>query len=571
MDALKAQLDALQSELTAARSELSEKNTQIILLQSESSHAALQLQESLATIRSLEASITRLQQQQQKSQQPQSTAASLASAEVWTQKVETAQRASAALQSQLDQTTQLYNEAVAQLEKNTAELATLRQTVSLREQECARLNALLQNAPIDANLQLNATLRLKDQRIAQLQGEIQQLQFSVQMAKRESELAAQRAQQELGELRGRVAAQSRESSELSEVRAQLSLKQQEVSRLQQQLVTEIGLVESMKSSFSQLDQMLSQRLVSNTQPVSLQAAMKALEDHNAYLQKMIATLESQNRELTAQKLKAESKLLQPLPSSSISSSLVYQQQLQLVLTALKPFFPHILLRNENAAEYVVQLGQMLKDQKSLYESLKKEWSSLQWQNSDLSQKIAVLQSYASGHDHIDQKADKFVKDVIKQRNEFEQKYKDLKVELEQKNVELEQTKRSLSNEQKTSETLRKEQKESKLPPEFSSLIEECMNICLLAKFDKSKKMNSLKDIVDTLRLVRRGLASTLNLLRRENERLDLENKRVKEMCATSKKEDDKLHSKIREIIRIVQNQGKALKEFVVAFQALQRK
>ena len=238
---------------------------------------------------------------------------------------------------------------------------------------------------------------------------------------------------------------------------------------------------------------------------------------------------------------------------------------------MKPFFPHIILRNENAAEYVVQLGQMLKDQKSLYESLKKEWSSLQWQNSDLSQKIAVLQSYASGHDHIDQKADKFVKDVIKQRNEFEQKYKDLKVELEQKNVELEQTKRSLSNEQKTSETLRKEQKESKLPPEFSSLIEECMNICLLAKFDKSKKMNSLKDIVDTLRLVRRGLASTLNLLRRENERLDLENKRVKEMCATSKKEDDKLHSKIREIIRIVQNQGKALKEFVVAFQALQRK
>ena len=66
-------------------------------------------------------------------------------------------------------------------------------------------------------------------------------------------------------------------------------------------------------------------------------------------------------------------------------------------------------------------------------------------------------------------------------------------------------------------------------------------------------------------------ASTLNLLRRENERLDLENKRVQEMCATSKKEDDKLHSKIREIIRIVQNQGKALKEFVVAFQALQRK
>ena len=84
-------------------------------------------------------------------------------------------------------------------------------------------------------------------------------------------------------------------------------------------------------------------------------------------------------------------------------------------------------------------------------------------------------------------------------------------------------------------------------------------------------MISLTGIVDPLRLVRRGLASTLNLLRRENERLDLENKRVKEMCATSKKEDDKLHSKIREIIRIVQNQGKALKEFVVAFQALQRK
>ena len=203
--------------------------------------------------------------------------------------------------------------------------------------------------------------------------------------------------------------------------------------------------------------------------------------------------------------------------------------------------------------------------------LKKERSSLQWKNSDLQQKIAVLQSYASGHDHIDQKADEFVKGVMQQRNEFEQKYQNLKVELEQKNVELEQTKRSLSNEQKTIEKLKKEQKESKLPPEFSSLIEECMNICLLVKLDKSRKMNSLKDVVDTLRLVRRGLASMLNLLRRENERLNLENKRVKEMCATSKKEDDKLQSKIREIIRIVQNQGKALKDFVVAFQALQRK
>ena len=63
----------------------------------------------------------------------------------------------------------------------------------------------------------------------------------------------------------------------------------------------------------------------------------------------------------------------------------------------------------------------------------------------------------------------------------------------------------------------------------------------------------------------------LNLLRRENERLGLENKRIKEACAKSKKDEDRLNAKIREIIRVVQNQGKALKEFVVAFQAFQKR
>ena len=98
-----------------------------------------------------------------------------------------------------------------------------------------------------------------------------------------------------------------------------------------------------------------------------------------------------------------------------------------------------------------------------------------------------------------------------------------------------------------------------------------MNICLLAKLDKSHKLNSLPEIVSTLKDVRRGLAGTLNLLKRENERLSYENKRIKELATKDKKKEEKINAKIQQIILIVQNQGKALKEFVFAFQAIQKK
>ena len=566
LDSLRSQLQSLQSEIQKLQSELSEKRTQVITLQSESSNATRRFQEAMATIQSLEATIQQLQQ---------SSASS--SAEVWTQKIESAQHSAAVLQEQVDQLTRMYNESVSQLERNTTELATLRQSLVLREQECARLNELLQNASSDATRELTMTLRLKDQQIVQLQGEVQQLRFASQQSKRETDLERQRDQRELADLRGQLAAREQDAIALAEARSQLTRKQQEVNRLQQQLLTEFGLVESMKSSFNQLDQLLAQRLPEGTQAPSLQAALKATQDHNAYLQKMIGSLESQNRELMAQKMAAESKLVQPVSNPSS----VDRQQLQKIVTYLGSFFPQIILHPESVSEYVKQLGQMLNDQKSLYESLRSEWNSLQRENADLMQKVTVLKSYASGHEHIDQKADAFIQTIVEQRNEFEQQYKNAKVDLDQKNAELEQMKRSLLNEQKLVEKLQKERskesKESKesrrqgLPPEFTSLIEECMNICLLAKLDKTKKLSTLQDIVETLRFVRRGLSSMLNLLRRENERLGLENKRIKEACAKSKKDEDRLNAKIREIIRVVQNQGKALKEFVVAFQAFQKR
>lgn len=74
-----------------------------------------------------------------------------------------------------------------------------------------------------------------------------------------------------------------------------------------------------------------------------------------------------------------------------------------------------------------------------------------------------------------------------------------------------------------------------------------------------------------MRLVRRSIAATLNLLKRENERLDCENKRIREASEKEKENNDRVTMKVKEIIRIVQSQGKALKEFVVAFQAMQRK
>ena len=50
--------------------------------------------------------------------------------------------------------------------------------------------------------------------------------------------------------------------------------------------------------------------------------------------------------------------------------------------------------------------------------------------------MAALQNYAAGHDHIDKRADAFVEDVIRTRNDFEQKYLNAAQEAEEKKVKV---------------------------------------------------------------------------------------------------------------------------------------
>ena len=151
----------------------------------------------------------------------------------------------------------------------------------------------------------------------------------------------------------------------------------------------------------------------------------------------------------------------------------------------------------------------------------------------------------------------------------------LRREYEEKQKELERRAALEEMERKRLQALEAEKGEKKekegVPPELASLLEECVNICLLAKLDKSQKLTTVPEIVSTLKDVRRGLTGTLNLLKRENERLSYENKRIKELAAKDRKKEEKINAKIRQIILIVQNQGKALKDFVLAFQAIQKK
>ena len=197
---------------------------------------------------------------------------------------------------------------------------------------------------------------------------------------------------------------------------------------------------------------------------------------------------------------------------------------------------------------------------------------LQQEKAELVKKVAALQNYAAGHDHIDKRADAFVEDVIRTRNDFEQKYLNAAQEAEEKKVKVAELQRALEAEKKRVIRLLAEKKEKEgVPPELASLLEECVNICLLAKLDKSQKLKTVPEIVSTLKDVRRGLTGTLNLLKRENERLSYENKRIKELAAKDRKKEEKINAKIRQIILIVQNQGKALKDFVLAFQAIQKK
>ena len=551
------QLVSLQTQLTAAQTELSEKRVRISALESQLSSSSQRLQEAVSTLKALEASYDELKVQRASSNKEQ----------LLQQQMDEAKAERERLLQQLNQYSSMYSTASAQLGAKIAELEQLRQLSALKEQEYARLNACLRSNTVDASVQqLNDSIRLKDQRIAQLESETQRLTFSLAQAKRDSEMAVAQVQQQLRDLQLQLDARQQDATAIATTRAQLAAKQQENARLQQQLMTEIGLVESLKASYNEIDRVLSERVGASSSS-SLQAILQAKEDHNKYLQGMIASLEAKNRELLAQKLALESQATQPSAPQDNAPTL-----LQRIIALVAGWFPEALVNRENVVDYTSQLCQKLCDEKALYSAACEQMKTIEREKAELVKKVTVLQSYAAGHNHIDAKADAFVQDVIRVRNDFEQKYVSATQEVEQKKMEIAQLRRSLQSEkQRVMKLLGEKKEKDALPSALSGLIEECMSICLLAKLDKDTKLKTLPDIVSTLKDVRRGLSGTLNLLKRENERLSYENKRIRELAVKDKKNEERINAKIKQIIVIVQNQGKALKEFVLAFQAIQKK
>lgn len=146
----------------------------------------------------------------------------------------------------------LYSECVKQLETKVAELEQARQQVALKEQECGRLSSLLQSGQTTGLSQLTETLQAKDRQLAQLQSEVQRLTFSANQTKRDAELAKTQLQQQVADLRVQLASRQNDSVRVAELQGKLDAKTQEASQLQQQLLTEIGLVESLKSNYMDL-------------------------------------------------------------------------------------------------------------------------------------------------------------------------------------------------------------------------------------------------------------------------------------------------------------------------------
>ena len=565
------ELMSLQSQLSAAQKELTEKRVRVSTLETQLAACNQRLQEAAAALKALESSYDDLRARDVSA----AKAAELAAAQ---QEAATLRLEKERLQQQVNQYSSMYNTTSAQLGAKIAEVEQLRQLAALKEQEYAWVNTYMQSSSADAALkQMAEAARVKDQRIAQLESETQRLTFSLAQAKRDSEVAVAQVQQQLTDLQVQLAARKQDATTIAEARAQLAAKQQENARLQQQLLTEIGLVESLKASYTEIDRVLAERVGSGS-GTSLQALLQAKEDHNKYLQSLVSSLEAKNRELMAQQLSiaaARPAVTTNTPNATTAAANASEERravLERVVAAVEPCFPEAVVTPENVCEYAEQLRAQVSDAKGLYAGACREVQRLQQEKGELVKKVAMLQSYAAGHDHIDRRADAFVEDVIRVRNDYEQKYLTAKQEVEQKKVKVAELQRALEAEKKRVIRLLAEKKEKEAaPPGLESLLEECMNICLLAKLDKSHKLNSLPEIVSTLKDVRRGLAGTLNLLKRENERLSYENKRIKELATKDKKKEEKINAKIQQIILIVQNQGKALKEFVFAFQAIQKK
>ena len=541
---LTSQLQELQDQLNSARSTISTKELRIATLESELTTTKTRLEEAVNTLQLLEASLDQL-----KATRTSSEEMAKIQQEVANLKME-----KASLEEQKNQYMSLYSSLTQQVTAKSAEIAQLKQTVQLKEQEVARMIALkpsMSQTTLDATLkQYIDTIQLKDQRIIQLEGEKQSLSIALEQAKKEAELATTRVTQaEINRLQFNG---TQESATVLDLRSQLLAKQQEIASLQQQLQAEINLVKNMKTSYLELDQLLSERANNNNQSSSVQVLLKAKEDHNAYLQKMVASLEAELRELK---------------SHTTSTGPAGMPLLQPIINQISPLFPDSSITSTSLLSYITQLCQMVQEEKQLYSNLRQQFDKLASEKNDLAQKVLILQGYANGHNAIDKKADSFIQDLIRQRNDFEQQYKTAVFENEKKTTEINQLRRSLKQEKETNiKMLKRKNVES----DYSPLIEECMNICQLAKIDKNRKLESISDIVDVLKLVRRGIASMLNLFKRENERLNFENKRLKEISDTNKANEERITKKIKDIIKVVQSQGVALKEFVVAFQSIKK-
>lgn len=591
IQALAQMLQEMITKLTAVEKEAAAKQQRLAALEAEVATSSNRLQEASATIQQLQRTVQ--QQPQQPQQQPGLTAATMASTLATLrleQELETLRGQLRAVERERDQSNDRQTQLTEQLQEKIGELTQVRQMAALKEQECSSLNQLLlQQQATQAGSatlqQLTDALHEKDLLIASLKQSAEQKQFADNQAKLDTESRVRLLQQQLAEVRAELTTRQGDAVRLAEAEARCASKTQENARLQAQLVAEIGLVENLKASYHDLDRMLNEKLSNaGTGPsiASLQTMMKAKEDHNAYLQDMVATLQSRNQELEAQMIAQKVQSQAPVVMEPSPRELRMQASLQQIATMLAEFFPQVTLTPDGVSDYVNILLQTIREERAQSNQQQAQLSSLKKEKSDLEQKIFVLQRYASGHHHIDQKADVYVEGVLRERNDFEQRYNDAKMETQKKEKELEQLKRVLRQEKnsvlrlmeeaKTREAeMEEEKKKTACPPEYPHLIEECIKICLLGRSAKPVKLETLAEIIPEMRIVRRTLTASMNLLQRENERLKHENKHVKEMAEKEKTTNEHLTNKVREIIRIVQKQGESLKEFVVLIKSFHRR